>query len=137
MEAKAKVYLQTITKAVDIHEVATAYRDKVMAFYQWVQTRQDEIHANEFQRFRAKEKELLLLQLEDHIENYFAFRNNAGYPVTKHDVFLDVLSSEDFMQLEQPSLTGHEQAQLAIQLFEKKLALPDEIKEKIFRLYEE
>lgn len=133
---KAREYLQTITKAVDIHEVATAYRDKVMAFYQWVQTRQDEIHASEFQRFRAKEKELLLLQLDNHIENYFAFRNNAGYPTTKHDVFLDVLSSEDFTQLEQPSLTGHEQAQLAIQLFGKKLALPNELKKKIFRLYE-
>jgi hypothetical protein len=133
---KAREYLRTITKAVDIHEVATAYRHKVMAFYQWVQTRQDETHASEFQRFRAKENELLLLQLDNHIENYFAFRTNAGYPTSKHDVFLDVLSSEDFTQLEQPSLTGHEQAQLAIQLFEKKLALPDELKRKIFRLYE-
>jgi hypothetical protein len=134
---KAREYLRTVADAVDIQEVATAYRDKVMAFYQWVQARQDEIHEAEFQRFRTKEAELLLLQLEDHIENYFAFRGSGNYPLTKHDVFLNVLSSEDFIQLEQPSLTAHEQADLAIQLFEKKLALPDGLKKKIFRLYEE
>jgi hypothetical protein len=114
---------------------AGAFSEEVIAFYQWVQARQDEIHAAEFQSFRAKEAELLLLQLEDHIENYFSFKGN--YPMSKHDVLLDVLSSEDFMQLEQAALSSHEQAQLAITLFEKKLALPDKLKEKLFRLYEE
>jgi len=130
----AKEYLKTVKEAVDIHDVANTYRDKVMGFYQWVETRQNEIHALEFQKFRSKEAELLLLQLDNHIENHFAF--NGDYPMSKHDIFLDVLSSEDFMQLEQTS-PPHKQAQLAITLFEKKLALPDEIKEKIFRLYEE
>lgn len=130
----AKEYLKTVKEAVDVHDVVNAYRDKVMVFYQWAETRQNEIHAIDFQRFRAKEAELLLLQLDNHIESYFAFKGN--YPMSKHDIFLDVLSSEDFMQLEQTS-SPHEQAQVAISLFEKKLALPDELKEKILRLYEE
>lgn len=133
--APAKKYLSSIEDAVDIHEVATVYLNKVMTFYQWFQSRQDEIHADEIKRFRAKEAELQVLKVDDRIDSYFAFHGNMQ--TTKHDVFVGVLPSEDFHQLEQAALAPHEQAQLAIHLLEKYFPLSDEIKQQIFRLYHE
>jgi hypothetical protein len=115
--------------------VAAEYREKVMAFYQWVQVRQDEIHADEIKRFRAKEAELQLLKVVDRIDSCFAFETYRQRP--KHEVFLGILPSEDVDQLERASLALHEQAQLAIRLLEQYFPLSNEIRTQIFRLYKE
>ncbi len=137
--SKAKAYLSTIEDGVDIQQVATKYHDKVMAFHQWVQERHEEIYAEDFQRFREKEREVLLLQLEINVEHHLLAISKGNNFLKRLDVFTHVLSSEDFAQLEQESLTLHEQACLAITLYEQKLgiSLPEKIKEKIFHLYEE
>ena len=54
----AKKYLSTIQEKVDVLEVATAYRDKVMAFHSWFRKRQLEIHADELKRLDDKKNEL-------------------------------------------------------------------------------
>src|SRR5260370_6462808 len=133
--ATAKKYLQTVVEAVDIQQVATEYRDKVMAFYQWVQARQDEIHADEIKRFRAKEAELQLLKVVDRIDSYFAFASYRQRP--KHEVFLGILPSEDVDQLELVALAPHEQTQLPIRLLEQDFPLSNEIQTQILRLYQE
>ncbi len=137
--SKAKAYLSTIEDDVDIQQVATIYHDKVMAFHQWVQERHEKIYAEDFQRFREKEREVLLLQLEINVEHHLLAISKGNNILKRLDIFTHVLSSEDFARLEQGSLTLHEQACLAITLYEQKLgvSLPEKIKEKIFRLYEE
>jgi hypothetical protein len=56
--------------------------------------------------------------------------------MSKHDVFINILSAEDFRHLDQISAASHELAQIAIALTEKNVPLSDGIKEKIFRLYD-
>lgn len=135
--SEAKVYLSTIEDSVDIQQVATTYHDRVMAFHQWVQERYDEIYVEDFKRFREKERELLLLQLEVNIENHLLYNSQENNISEKLNIFTHVLFSEDFSQLEQDSLTLHERACLAITLYEQKLEnpLPDKIKEKIFQVF--
>lgn len=135
--SEAKVYLGTVEEGVDIQQVATTYHDRVMAFHQWVQERYDEIYAEDFKRFREKEREVLLLQLEINIENYLLYNLQKNNISEKLDIFTHVLFSEDFAQLEQDSLTQHERACLAITFYEQKLEipLPDKIKEKIFQIF--
>ncbi len=137
--SEAKAYLSTIEDGVDIQQVATIYHDKVMAFHQWVQEQHEKIYAEDFQRFREKEREVLLLQLEINIEHQLLAISKGNNILKRLDVFTHVLSSEDFARLEQESLTLYEQVCLAITLYEQKLgtSLPEKIKEKIFHLYEE
>jgi len=59
--APAKKYLRTIQEKVDVLEVATAYRDKVITFHNWFRTRQEEIHAVELKELDDKKDELRLL----------------------------------------------------------------------------
>jgi hypothetical protein len=136
---KAKAYLSTIEGDVDIQQVATIYHEKVMAFHRWVQERHEEIYAEDFQRFREKEREVLLLQLETNIEHHLLAISKGNTQMKRLDVFTHVLFSEDFVKLEQESLTSYEQACLAIVLYEQKIeiALPERIKEKIFHLFEQ
>jgi hypothetical protein len=56
--APAKKYLRTIHEKVDVLEVATAYRDKVIAFHNWFRSRQEEINANELKELDDKKDEL-------------------------------------------------------------------------------
>lgn len=137
--SEAKAYLSTIEGGVDIQQVATIYHDRVIAFHQWVQEQHEKIYAADFQRFREKEREVLLLQLETNIEHHLLALSKGNTLMKRLDVFTHVLSSEDFVRLEQEPLTLHEQACLAITLYEQRLEipLPEKIKEKIFQLYEE
>jgi hypothetical protein len=137
--SEAKAYLQTITDGVDIQQVATIYHDRVMAFHRWVLERHEEIYAEDLKRFRDKEREVLLLQLESNIEHHLLALSKGNTIMKSLDVFTHVLSSEDFIRLEKEPLTPQEQARLAITLYEQKLEipLPDRLKEKIFRLYEQ
>jgi hypothetical protein len=65
--APAKKYLSTIQEKVDVLEVATAYRDKVIDFYTWFRLRQEEIHAVELKELDDKKDELRELMGNDYI----------------------------------------------------------------------
>jgi hypothetical protein len=136
---KAKAYLSTLEGDVDLQQVATTYHDKVLAFHRWIQEQHEKVYAEDFQRFRDKERGVLLLQLESNIEHHLLALSKGNTMLKKLDVFTHVLSSGDFAQLEKPSLTSQEQAHLAIALYEQKLEvpLPERIKERIFHLYEQ
>jgi hypothetical protein len=54
----AKKYLSTVQEKVDVLEVATAYRDTVIAFYNWFRSRQEEIHADVLKELDNKKDEL-------------------------------------------------------------------------------
>src|SRR5258708_13700236 len=56
--APAKKYLRIIQEKVDVLEVATAYRDKVITFHNWFRTRQEEIHAVALKELEYKKYEL-------------------------------------------------------------------------------
>jgi len=136
---KAKAYLSTLEGDIDLQQVVTIYHEKVMTFHRWVQERHEEVYAEDFQRFREKEREVLLLQLEINIDHHLLAISKGNTIMKRLDVFTYVLSSDDFARLEQESLTLQEQACLAITLYEQKIeiALPEKIKEKIFHLYEQ
>jgi hypothetical protein len=79
----------------------------------WVQEQHEEVYAADFKRFRDKEREVLLLQLESNIEH-------------------------QLLALSKGNTIMKKQAHLAIALYEQKLdiPLPERIKEKIFHLYD-
>jgi hypothetical protein len=54
----AQNYLKTVQGRVDVLEVATAYQDRVIAFYNWFRSRQEEIHADELKELDNKKDEL-------------------------------------------------------------------------------
>lgn len=132
-KAKAKEYLNTFDAEVDIQDVVTMYSDKIMHFCKWFQERQCEIYANEIEICIKKDTELQLLKIEDQIDSYVPFIDN--YPVSKHDIFLSVFTSEDFDKLEQPSLSIADQAELAIKILEEYFPVPEKIKQKIISFY--
>jgi hypothetical protein len=133
----ARKYLDTINEKIEIVTLATAYRDKVITFYQWFQSRQEEIHKEEIQRFRDKDRELLLLMLDGNIDRYYA-EAKQGLPHNKDDVFLSIFTSKEFTELEGIPIESPQRALRAIALLEERFfQTPQEMKEKIIRLYQE
>lgn len=65
--APAKKYLRTIQEKIDVMEVATAYRDKVIAFHNWFRSRQEEIHTGELKELDDKKDELRVLMGDRYI----------------------------------------------------------------------
>jgi hypothetical protein len=131
--ADAKKYLNTIKDEVNILEVATSYRNKVIKFYEWFQLRQEEIHSEELKRFQQKEERLLLLMLEDNIDIYLA--NPGGIYKEREEVFLQLFSSREYEQLRSLPDHSRERPARAIELLEEHFIISDELKEKIYRLY--
>jgi hypothetical protein len=109
----------------------------VITFYQWFQSRQEEIHKEEIQRFRDKERELLLLMLEGNIDHYYA-EVKQGLPHNKDDIFLSTFTSKELAELEGIPIESPQRALRAIALLEERFfQVPQEMKERIIRLYQE
>lgn len=134
--ATARKYLDAVAEKVDVLEVATEYREKVMAFYEWFQSRQEEIHADELRRFREKESQLLSLMLEDKIDMSFA-QSRQGVPHRKDDIFTSIFTSREFGELEKIPRDSPNRPLRAIELLEQRFfPISEETKQKTIRLYE-
>ncbi|UCG12675.1 MAG: hypothetical protein JSU72_19720, partial [Deltaproteobacteria bacterium] len=134
--ATARRYMDTAGERIDVLEVATKYHAKVMSFYEWFQSRQSRIHANELRRLRAKERELLLLQLDIKIDMHLAM-DRQGIPHTGVDVFTSIFTSREFEELDSIPPDSGKQATRAIELLEERFfPVPEEIKRKIHVLYQ-
>jgi hypothetical protein len=133
--ATAKKYLEIAGELIDVLEVATEYRDKVIDFYEWFQSRQEEIHEDELRRFREKERELLLLQLDDKVDVGLAMCRQS-VPYRRDEVFTSIFTSREFEELDSMPPDSDERATRAIELLEERFfPVPEEIKRKIRVLY--
>jgi hypothetical protein len=133
--ATAKRYMDTLGRDVPLLEVITAYREKVINFYRWFQSRQSEIHAPEIERFESKQAEYVLRILEFNINACF---NTERTNVNGEELlFEEFLSSEEYDELEKLPPDSPRRASYAIERFEKRFPLTDELRQRIQRLYQE
>ncbi len=135
--AEARKYLDTIQEKIGVLTVATDYRNKVIGFYEWFQSRQQEIHSEEIERFRAKERELVLLMLEDKIDAHLA-QSDKPHHRDNDEIFLSIFTSKEFAELDQTPRDSPQRASRAIVILDEMfLHVPSEIKQNIMRLYQE
>lgn len=119
---------------VDVLNIATKYRDKIMSFYQWVQGRQLEIHKAALDQDKKKEMEFLLLDLEIRVDACrLALPNQI--PLTEYQIFINFLTKEQLEELEVFEVASTQRLQKTIQMLEEKVILPTSLKNKLFRFY--
>ena len=134
--ATAQRYLDTIDEKVDILKVATEYRRKVITFYQWFQSRQEEIHSDDLHRFKEKEAQLMSLMLEDKIDMSFA-KSNQNIPHRKDEIFTSIFTSKEFDELDKLPRDSQDRPRRAIEMLEERFfPIGEEIKQRIIKLYE-
>jgi hypothetical protein len=129
----AKKYMGSQGEDIDILEVASAYQEKVIAFYKWFQSRQIEIHSDELERFESKQAEFALLIFEGRVNACLNSKNNMPY--RGEEIFLGIFSSGDFETIEQIPIDSSERVKLSIKILEGYYPVSDELKEKILQLY--
>lgn len=133
--APAKLYMMDLSEEVDVLGVVTQYRDKVIEFYRWFQSRQYEIHASELARLEAKQTQLALLNLEWNVSA--CLTNKSEMPYRGEEIFIGILSSQELEDLEKIPAHSPERLSRAIELVEQKLPIPATLKGKITDLYRE
>lgn len=136
LTAGARDYLLGVDTTVDIPTVIREYDMKVNDFYSWFGRRQREIHADEIDRFAAKERELFLMQIEDHLDAWF-FNPNADKNSAPSDrgLFLGVFDISEFDRLSQMPEGSKQRADLAVALLKARFDVPAGLEEKIRRAY--
>jgi hypothetical protein len=133
--AVAKAYLEKVHDQVNVITLMTKYQSKVSRFYLWFQTRQEEIHKDEFERLKSKDDEFHRLLLEDSIDMGFA-KSVQGIPHRTDDIFLSIFRSAQFDELEKIPRDSPQRPLCAIELLEKHFfQIPQETKERILALY--
>jgi hypothetical protein len=133
--ATALKYLEHANEKISILQIIKEYRDKVIEFYIWFQKRQEEIHADELERFKKKESELLSLMLEDKIDMSFA-ESRQGIPHRKDDIFISIFTSREFDEIDAIPRNSPNRALRAIEILEEKFfRINDQTKAKIIELY--
>ena len=124
----AKMYLEPIEKNVHITEVASLYREKVISFYQWFQTRYSEILQEEISEFKEKETELLTLQLEEQVA---IFEANSEIQRDPRQLFSYVLTDEEYSYILSLQKEKADYESKIINLVEQRLSLSESIKVRI------
>ncbi|CAG0964418.1 hypothetical protein ANRL3_01091 [Anaerolineae bacterium] len=132
----AKEYLNTAGEKVNIMEVATAYKAKVIRFYDWFRFHIETIHAVELRRLKDKEQLYLEARLRDEIF-YISAERKQGFQQKTEKALLAVLDSEDFEELDRIPIDFDRRAIRAIELIERHMVLPQEFKQIITDLYRE
>jgi len=127
--------LDTIGKEVDLLATVTNYYDKVLAFYQWFQSRQEEVIAADFRAFMDKQTELVLLELEDNIDFHLANKQEMHWG--EGELFHLLFDLDEFAALANLLPDSPERADLALQFLEERFSVPARIKKKIRKLYRE
>lgn len=133
--AAAKKYMNGLMGNVDVLEVATNYRNKVMDFYRWFQSRQQEIHAAELARFESKQTEFALVHLEWMVNA--CLNNKDDMPYRAEEIFYGILPAQELEALTQLPAGSSERMTRAIELFERQYPLPDGLRRKIELLYQD
>jgi hypothetical protein len=133
--ARAKEYMEGLTGEVEVLGIVTQYRDKVIEFYKWFQSRQLQIHSGELARLEAKQSELALLNLEWYVNA--CMNNQDDMPFRGEDIFIGLLSSQEREELETIPASSPARLSRAIALVEQRLSLPAALKRKISDLYKE
>lgn len=133
--SQVKSYMNGLPEEVDVLGVVTQYRDKVIEFYRWFQSRQLEIHANELARFETKQAKLALLILEWKVNA--CLNNKSDMPFRGEEIYMGILPSQKLEELEKISSHSPERLSRAIELVEERLAIPATLKGKITELYRE
>lgn len=122
---------------IDIGDVSRQYHEMVSNFYTWFTDRQREIHSGEIAAFRAREGELLHLQLEDRIELLLARVPDESF--TAGDVFVGTLSREEIAQLSfgpKPTLEqANEIAHRAVALLSSRFPVTPSLEAQVLALF--
>lgn len=130
---KAKEYLNSLDKEIDILQLVTAYRDKVIKFYQWFQTHQVEIHKSELDKYYEKQSEFALCHIEQQISSRLKHRDPRMR--LEEEIFSGIIPSDDLEKLENAKISNREKAELAIKLLERQYSIPEDLKGNITKLY--
>jgi hypothetical protein len=130
---QARSYLDQIEGGVDVLSIAKVYRTKVLSFYEWFQTEQERIHRDELEDFKAKEAELLRLQLEDKLDRCLSTGDSLD--CSEQSLFLHMFLKRDYEQLSELQPRSRDRAELAISLVRERFDINDQLAAKLRNAY--
>ena len=130
---KAMEYLAAADRGVDILEATEKYRTSVLKFYEWFQTKQNEIHAADLQEFRQKEGRLLRLLLEDKLDRCIATPD--GRSCAERTLFFHVFLKADYEQLAGVPRTPDARSKKALELLASRMPTDAQLREKLETAY--
>lgn len=132
----ARKYIDSLGgENVDVLAVARAYRDKVTDFYAWFEGRQSEIHAEELNRLDEKEARFHLREIEVSIN--MCLNNPGNMPYGEDGVFFPLFSGSNLNELAGMGGDRDARASRAVELLETRFQVPERLKDKIRKLYQE
>jgi hypothetical protein len=131
----AREYLNKPDKQIDLLEIIDLYRTKVINFYLWVISRQNEIHKNEIFLVDQKRVEFIQTHLLSIIDS--RLRDESRKATIEEDIFSGIISSYEIVNLETLDAPPNIKADYAILLLSNHIPVPEILCEKIRKLYRE
>lgn len=130
----AREYLASCGQQVDLLAVCREYRDRVVALYAKFEKLVRRAHSEKLAGLQRQQEVAWLLQIEDLLER--APLSQAGSATAREEmVFGLVLSSGEFLELEELNDDLEARASLAIQKLSQYLKLPTEMQTRIREWY--
>jgi len=129
----AKRFLRESGERVHLASVASDYYDKVRDFHMWYGERQREVRRDDLARFRAKEKEVFLLELDDRLSRFENIPSEVGMGET--GLFIGLFDYSDYRELEAIPQSSEARANTALRKLAEHLPVPEVLEARIRSAY--
>jgi hypothetical protein len=133
---RSKAYMESCGQSVPLLETIEEYERRTREFYVWFEDHYRELYASEIEEYRSKEWELAILQVEDALAMHPGIAKHASFVPRRDEVFVNVLSSDEFDDLESVP-DGPGRGAKAIDILRRHGEVPEHIERAIGALYAE
>lgn len=132
-KAPAKEFLKDAGDTIDLLEVIDDHHKMVVDFHRWLESRQREIHARDFQRVAEKQREIESLDIRDTLRSVLASFPDG--PWDPDDYFRYILSPAQWAELNSYPPDSLERCDRLIAFIQTRADIGDDLKSQIRSLY--
>ena len=131
----AKQYFHEKGDNIPISRAIQEYREKVLQFYKWFQEEQHRIHETALNEYKAKETEMILIQLEVQLNSIIA-NITSQHRLHPDSPFVYIFSKEDLQKLQNKPISDPDRLDYVLTLLNSYFPVPEHIRELIKLLYQ-
>ncbi|OGO32850.1 MAG: hypothetical protein A2Z03_06145 [Chloroflexi bacterium RBG_16_56_8] len=133
--APARRFINELKGGANLLDLIDSYRSKIVEFYEWFQSNQERIHAEQFAPFKDLLSQHHYLLLEERVDAILS--TPPGLSFREDEIFSNLFSAKEYAELERIPPESLDRPKRAIELLQPAYDVPDQLKEKIFQLYKE
>lgn len=131
----ARQYLGTCEEFIHLCPLVKEYGSRIHSFYTWYDARHWEIHGPEIRGFRERQRELVVLTLEQKIDEWLSALPSSRFLLSDNNLFIGLFDISEIRAIESYPPRSPARVGKALETFQRYFDIPPSLEARIRRVY--